>query len=482
MLSKLLSFGLSLVLAAILSRLMTPSDYGTYLQVLYVYSTLLLLFSLGLPGCYSYFLARVPLEQGRSVVGKLTGLLVALGAVFSVSLFVGAGALSQLLGNPELAANLRWFAPIPLLLMPVIGVESILVVYDRVRILTLYVFVSRLLIIVCVVAAVRLFEAGATGAVIAFVVASSITAVAGNRLSRLPFEGVASCRSELSYRDFARFSLPVFYARAYGFVIASSSPFFVSRYFGVDDFAIFSNGFRELPLATMVVASAGAVLLPEFSKMTVGTVDREGCIALWRNSVYKSASLIYPVSMFCCLFAPEIMVFLFGEKYRSCAALFRMAIAVGFVRVLPYSPLMFALGKARYFARVHLLTACLLVALDLLCVRCFPSLAAIAAISVFTTLFCLALLLGCLARTLEVGVCGLMPLRSLGLLSLSSVLACGAARIVVTCLPCTSAPLLLAAAALVAVPLYFLLARFAGLDYAGILRQILPHPAYRSTL
>lgn len=477
MVSKLASFGLSLVLAAVLSRLMTASDYGTYLQVLYVYSTLLLLFSLGLPSCYSYFLARVPLEQGRAVVRKLGGLLVALGAVFSLLLFAGADVLSQLLGNPELAPNLRWFAPIPLVLMPVIGVESILIVYDRVRLLALYVCAGRLLVLVCVVAAVRFFAAGATGAVIAFVAASCVTAAVGAALSYLPFRGIASCRCALSYRDFFRFALPIFNAGLYGFVIASSSRFFVSRYFGADEFAIFSNGFRELPLSTMVAASAGAVLFPEFSRMSADGVDRAGCVALWRSAVYKSASLIYPLSMFCGLFAPEIMEFLFGEKYRCASVLFRMAIAVGFMRVLPYSSLLFALGKARYFARAHLLTTCLLVALDVWCVRCFPSLAAIAAVSVGTTYFCLALLLGCLSRTLEVGMGRLMPFRSLGLLLGVSASACGAARIAATCLPCTSAPLLLAAAALVAVPLYFLLARFAGLDYAGILRHVLPYRA-----
>lgn len=57
--SKGVSMCLSLFIAMALSRLMTPDDYGTYLQLLYVYGTLLVVFSLGLPGCYSYFLARV---------------------------------------------------------------------------------------------------------------------------------------------------------------------------------------------------------------------------------------------------------------------------------------------------------------------------------------------------------------------------------------------------------------------------------------
>ena len=61
----------ALIISAVLSRFMTPAEYGTYCQVNYVYSTLLVLFSFGLPGAYSYFLARVPVEEGRDVVRKL---------------------------------------------------------------------------------------------------------------------------------------------------------------------------------------------------------------------------------------------------------------------------------------------------------------------------------------------------------------------------------------------------------------------------
>ena len=52
-----LLFGLGSM--AVLGRFFTPEQYGTYRQVLYVYQTLLLLFSLGMPRAYSYFLVRL---------------------------------------------------------------------------------------------------------------------------------------------------------------------------------------------------------------------------------------------------------------------------------------------------------------------------------------------------------------------------------------------------------------------------------------
>lgn len=55
----MLSLGMSFVLAAILSRYMTVDGYGTYRQVLYVYTTLLTFFAFGLPSAIRIFFLSV---------------------------------------------------------------------------------------------------------------------------------------------------------------------------------------------------------------------------------------------------------------------------------------------------------------------------------------------------------------------------------------------------------------------------------------
>ena len=67
-LANLLSLSVTLVMQAVLCRYMTTSEYGTYSQVLYVYNTLLAVFSLGLPKAYSYYLARVSPEDKIRIV------------------------------------------------------------------------------------------------------------------------------------------------------------------------------------------------------------------------------------------------------------------------------------------------------------------------------------------------------------------------------------------------------------------------------
>lgn len=179
-------------------------------------------------------------EEGRDVVRKLNGLFLLLASVFSCILLWQAAAIAGVLGNPLLAEPLRLFAAAPMLLMPVLGVENILVVYGKAHLVAVYVLISRAFMIACVVLPVVVFDAGVSGAVAGFVLASLVTCVAGLKLSSVPFRNVSPVKSRLTVRELLRFSMPVFASSMYGFVIGSASQFLVSRYLGVEDFALLS--------------------------------------------------------------------------------------------------------------------------------------------------------------------------------------------------------------------------------------------------
>lgn len=473
-LARMVSFGLALVLASVLSRFLPAAEYGTYCQVLYVYTTLLTVFSVGLPKSYSYFLALVPPQQGWSVVKKLNRLFVVLGAVFFVCLYCGAGVFSRLLSNPLLAESLRWFSVTPVFLMPVIGVESVLTVYKMTRLVLVYVLVSRGFTIVCVVAAVVFFNAGLVGAVAGFVVASAVTCLAGLLLMRLPFASLASLDARLPFSAICRFSLPVFKASIYGVVIGSASLFFVGRYFSVEEFAVFSIGFRELPLAEMVVGAAGAVLMPELAAaVSAQGVDRKRYALLCGRAAYKAAAIVYPVSVFCFVFAPDIIVFLFGQKYSDASVLFRIVTAVSVVRILPFGPILFALGKGRAFADAHLITAVLVVGLDMICVRFFPSITGIALVSAGTTVFCLTLLTGLIARTLEAGFDSLVPWRELGKLLFCALFGTVVSKAAIALCGVETSMGALGLGLAVYLASYGLAARFARVGYANIAQSVI---------
>ena len=472
-LARMLSLGMSFVLAAILSRYMTVDGYGTYRQVLYVYTTLLTFFAFGLPQCYSYFPSVRPVNEGRSIIKKLNSLFIFIGALFSLLLFFGSDLIADILKNRQLAESLRWFAPTPMLMMPIIGIEGILVVYKQAHLVFIYVLLSKIFTISCVLAAVYVSGASAVNAIIGLVLAYAMTSFVGFRLMYRPFKDIAVLQSCISIKDIFSYSIPVFNASVYGFIIGSASQFFVSRYFGVAEFAQFANGFMELPFAGVIIAVIASVMLPEFSRMYAAGTAKEEYILLWNRTVFQSASLIYPISIFCFIFAEDIITCLYGPKYGIASDLFRIITIINIARILPYRPIMFALGKGKLFADIHLFTAVLVVGLDIACVNFFPSVTGIALISTGTTLLCLYLLMMSVSKMLGTNVGSLMPWRKLGILLVCSLCSGLASKTATTIFGTATHGMSLGLGGIVFILGYGCLSYLAGIRYSHFITQIL---------
>lgn len=463
-----LLFGLGSM--AVLGRYLTPEQYGTYRQVLYVYQTLLILFSLGMPRAYSYFLVRMPVEEGAAFVARMRRMFFLLGGAMSLLLGVGAGALAQALGNPALAPALRIFAPTPLLLMPVLGIESLLVALDRARLNALYVLFNRLTTALGVLLPVVVWEMGVEGAVGGFVAAGLLNLGAGTLVERLPFRRAARRPTRVSVREILAFSFPLFTAGVWGFVIVSVSPFFIGRYLGAAQFALYANGYIELPVAAWIVGAASTVLLPLFSRMRHEGVGSREIVDVWSRAILKSAKIIYPLSLFCCFFALPIVELVYGAEYRDAALFLQIITPVNLLRVVPYAPVLFALGRGRDFSRAHCATALVLVAGEALCVRWFPTTTAIAVVQTLCTVGCLAALMAALRRAVGVGWRQLLPAAALSKLLLLSAVASGASRLAVGSVASWGG---LAGAFLLAAALYAVLCALCGVGYADLLQPLL---------
>ena len=124
-LGSFFSFIVGIVSPMILSRFFDKADYGTYKQVMYVYNTLLTIFTLGLPKAYAYFLPKYATEYSRDIISKVTKIFFILGAVFTLFLLCFAGPIAKVMNNPDLKTALVVFSPTPLLLLPTMGLDAI---------------------------------------------------------------------------------------------------------------------------------------------------------------------------------------------------------------------------------------------------------------------------------------------------------------------------------------------------------------------
>lgn len=366
---SLCSFGFSIVSSMILSRYFNKADYGTYKQVIYVYNTLLTIFTLGLPKAFSYFLPRVELGQSKSLIRKITILFFLLGGVFSLLLFVFAPQIAVLLKNPDLTKALRAFAIVPFLMLPTMGLDGILATFKQTKFLALYNILTNVFKLLCVALPVMIWDLGYIEALWGFVAASFVSFVLALYLKYYPVRKQANEKCLVSYKEIFKFSIPLLTASIWGIIISSADQFFISRYFGKEVFADFSNGSMELPFVGMIVGACATVLSPVFSRMSHEKVDpKKEIYPLWMSVFEKTAKLIYPLVIYCLVFADVVMVVLYGQKYEISSNYFRIKLITNFFTLIAYGPLIINIGKVKYYSNVHMFTAIIVVGLELLSV------------------------------------------------------------------------------------------------------------------
>lgn len=426
-LGSLFSFGFSIVSSAILSRYFNKADYGTYKQVLYVYGTLQTVFTLGLPKAFSYFLPRVQPTQARNLIRKLTRLFFILGSIFSILLFVFSPQIADFMKNPDLKQALRVFAIVPTLMLPTMGLEGILATYKKTKFMAVYTIITRVLMLLCVALPVMIWNFGYIEAIMGFVVASMVDFALALYLKYMPVKNQGKERCDITYKEVFHFSLPVLYASLWGVIIASADQFFISRYFGSEVFAEFSNGSMDLPFIGMITGACASVLSPIFSKMNYEKVDpQKEIFPLWKNVFEKTVKLIYPILIYCWIFGDVLMVLLYGQKYECSTIYFRIKTIANFFTIIAVAPLLINIGKVKLYANVHLVHAIVLVTLELLSIKIISSPYAISVISLVCRVLNIFFLLAASAKIFNMKLIQLFPTKLIMLITIPSVLLLGA--------------------------------------------------------
>lgn len=367
-LSSFSTLALSFVSSAILSRYFDKVEYGTYKQILYVYVTLQTIFTIGLPSVFSYFIPRYSIEEGKFFVNRINRVFILLGAVFSLVLYFSSDYIAHLLKNDELSVGLKIFSIFPLFTLPSLGVEGLYVALKKTREIALYKVINRLLMLACIVYPVIFLNGGYKEAIIGWGIASFFVFLYAMYMKSKPYFKVSKLRIVNFYSTVFNYSIPLMAASLVGFFIASSNQFFISRYYGVEKFAEYANGFISMPLIGMIGGSIKAVLLPLFSKAQHENKLKDA-VRSYDSAVLKSITLVFPLILFCVVFATDIVQFVYGDLYKNSGIYFRASLIRDLFKVLPYLAVLLATGHSRIYFKSHLLSAFLLLLLSYFLVK-----------------------------------------------------------------------------------------------------------------
>lgn len=471
-LGSFFSFSFAIISSMILSRYFEKADYGTYKQVIYVYNTLLVVFTLGLPRAYSFFLPRVPHEEAKSVINKINTLFFFLGGFSSFMLFLFSGVIADFLKNEDLDLAIKYFSPVPLLMLPTMGLEAILATYKKTQLLTLYNVVSRTASLACVCIPVIFWNGGYIDAIIGFTIASFISFIIALYIKYLPVKQYKKNPTFISYKNIFEFALPLFYASLWGVIIKSVDQFFISRYYGNEVFAEFSNGAIELPFIAMIIGACSTVLSPIFSKLKHQDADVKNVFyPIWMNVFNKSAMLIYPILIFCLFFSDIMMTVLYGQKYESSFIYFCIINVANFFTIISYAPLIINIGKVKYYSNVHFISAIVLVLLEYIAVMVGLSVYFIVIISTICHLGRIFALLYMVAKFFNLGILELFPSKTILKIVIPSIIILILTRQLLSIMEISSVSNLVVGGSIYCL-LFLLIAKFLNLNYISIIKPL----------
>lgn len=350
--SQVSTFLVSFLSGVILSRYLPKGDYGTYRQVLFIYNTMFMVFSAGLASAYSFFVPRYTEEEAKTIVNKVTHILIFFGLSVSGLLYMLSGQIAALMNNPDLELSLKIFSLTPLFTLPSLGVESLYTALRKTKVVAIYQVSCKLLILLCSALPVVVLHKSYLDAIAGWTLASFVNFVLAFFLKWFPYRKVSGKKVYGVYAKLSNYALPLVGACLAGLILNSAAQFFISRYWGKTNYADYANGFIGLPFVVMVAGPLKAVLQPIFSK-AAHDGNLKPALSVYENGVIQCITILFPIILFSWFFATDIMVLIYGQQYATSAPFFRISLIKDIFNCLPYFAIILAFGNTKPYFYAH---------------------------------------------------------------------------------------------------------------------------------
>jgi O-antigen/teichoic acid export membrane protein len=232
-----------------------------------------------------------------------------------------------------------------MLALPIMSVSACLVSYGRVKALTIYNVVNKIVLLGCVIWLALIWrtpEAAVYGTVTAaflvFLPAILLMYKSTAKGSWLP--SLENMWGQVKY------SVPLGISIMIGVIAINLDKVVVSSMCPPIQFAVYVNGAFEVPLISIITGSAMAILLPEFTSLHQDG-NHEKIIYLWHGAMKRCAVIIFPIMIFLLVTAPEVMRIVFSDRYVESAVPFRIYLLLLPIRITQFGAILMAAGRSR---------------------------------------------------------------------------------------------------------------------------------------
>ena len=338
---------LTVLSLAVLARLLTKSQLGTYQQLGLVFSIVSTLLIAGLPSALLYFLPRASsVTERRRWVFDTYVVMSGFGLIGALGLFLLRDTLAHALGNPRLALAFAYYAPF-VLFGPISGATgAALVGQGRSRLSALLTSLNAatlsggMIVAALISPSAVAVAAGASIASGAFTVIS-LAAVIGS-------VGITPPRSvkEIAVTPLLRYGIPLALTGAVGILGGQLDRIVVTSKFSAADYAVYAIGAAQVPLLYLVRQPVNNVLVRALSaRFDAG--DLSGAADLWRESMRKLSLVVMPVFVYSEIMARDLIRVMYGTKWGASVEIFRIYQTLLLTQITTWGLITLAAGRTR---------------------------------------------------------------------------------------------------------------------------------------
>lgn len=354
--SKIFVSMLGIITAMLLARFRTLEEYGTYSQIIMIADLVSSILLLGLPNSINYFLSKEEATEGRqkflSVYYTLSTIMTVVIAIF---LLMAVPMIIQYFNNPLIRNFAYIFVIYPWASLMINSLSNACIVYGRVNKL-LYFSLAQSIIVLLILVITKMMSLSFRVYMYFYMASLSGFAIVGILWVR-KFSGKINFNLNIKViQEIFKFSIPIGMASVVGTINVQLDKFVIGRFFSTEQYAIFTNASRELPV-TLVATSLTAVLLPALVKL-LNKENKKEAVELWGYAANISFCFMALIVGGFLVFAPDIMSLFYSEKYVTLEGIkvFRIYTLILLFRSIYWGIFLNALGKTKFILYSSILT------------------------------------------------------------------------------------------------------------------------------
>lgn len=319
--SKLTEYGFRLILPYFLVRLMTIADFGAYRQFFLLEAYIAVLFQFGVSQSLYYFIPRDERNAGAYLINSL-----ALNCLVFAVAFTGIGLVRQPLSawlNMAILDNAFWHLAIyTMILMLTASCNCYLIAVQKIKASAVLTILGQLVTSLVAVAAAFYWK-DLPRIILAIIAARAL--VLFIMLAFIQFR-LRGFRAESYLKDIwiqVRYGVVLGFAGTAVALQTKLHHIFISRYYGLEPYAIYSVGCTEIPLMSLFSQSVALVALGKFALLEKEG-DWDGIRQLWTRILTSMYAVAIPVIILLLAVSEPLIRFMFTDTYIEALPIFRI--------------------------------------------------------------------------------------------------------------------------------------------------------------